>query len=298
MSKRSSVYSGFLNLYKPECPGSQALLGPVKRATGTRRVGHAGTLDPFASGVLPVAVGRSTRLIDRLHTFPKTYVADVRLGVATTTGDPEGEVAERCPVPELSGERVETVLSRFTGEIEQVPPAYSAIRVGGRRAYELARAGESVDLKPRVVIVHALSLLSLGEDRFSIEVSCSTGTYVRSLGMDIACALGTVGYLTRLVRTRVGPFRLEDTVTLERVQDAASRLAMEEVLSPPDVVLADLQAVTLDSQEVDLVMRGAPVPVGSPPPEGTMVRAYTEDGGILALLESSGGSLQPRLLLK
>ncbi|MDP9379124.1 MAG: tRNA pseudouridine(55) synthase TruB [Chloroflexota bacterium] len=286
-------------LYKPVGPGSQSLLGSVRRLAGTRRVGHGGTLDPFASGLLPVAVGRATRLVDRLHSFPKTYEAQLRLGLETDSLDLEGEVQTAADVPALTESQVRSCLSSFVGALEQTPPAYSAARIGGRRAYEIARAGGVVDLAARTVEIHELALLGLAGDTLTFQVTCSSGTYVRSLGRDIAAALGTVGHLTRLVRTRVGPFRLEDALTAPEMHEAARTLGFDKVLIPPDMLLRDTPAMLLTGQQADAVRNGAPLTHAFSVPPGTSVRAYEEDGALLSLLSvSEEGSLSPTFLLK
>ena len=291
--------TGFVVLYKPVGPGSQGLLGAVKRLAGTRRVGHAGTLDPFASGVLPVAVGRATRLVDQLHTFPKTYRAVVRLGIETSTLDVEGEVTRREQPPRLTPEAVGEALAAFVGTIRQAPPIYSAAKVGGRRAYELARAGAEVELDDREVTIHALTLLSLSEDRLAMEVCCSTGTYVRSLGRDIAAALGTVAHLSRLVRTRVGPFGIDGALTADEMVAIAGRLGLDAVLHAPDEVLLDLPAVALSPEECVAAVQGRLLPWSSDRPGvGQRVRAYDGGGRLLCLLERTKDGLAPRLLLQ
>jgi tRNA pseudouridine55 synthase len=294
-----SALSGFLLLYKPVGPGSQALLGAVRRLAGTRRVGHGGTLDPFASGLLPVAVGRATRLIDRLHSFPKTYEAELRLGIETDTLDLEGRVLRRVGVPELSEPEVDGCLSRFVGLSQQLPPAYSAARVGGgRRAYDAARAGEAVELEARQVEIHQLSRLSLQGDRLRFRVTCSSGTYVRSLGRDIAAALGTAGHLTRLVRTAIGPLALVEAQTVAEVEATARELGFDRLLLPPDVLLVQTPALVSGEAETQRVLQGAPLLPGVAIPPDAPVRAYEPDGTLLALLSGASGGLAPKLLLK
>ena len=296
-SGKFSSPSGFVLLYKPVGPGSQSLLGSIRRLAGTRRVGHGGTLDPFALGLLPVAVGRATRLVDRLHSFPKTYEAELRLGIETDTLDVEGEVLSEVDPPPLVEAEVRRRLDGFLGVREQIPPAYSAARVAGRRAYDLARAGQEVALAPRTISIHELSLLGLGADRLTFRVRCTSGTYVRALGRDIALALGTVGHLTRLIRTGVGPFRLGDALTVAEVQGLVARFGLGRALLPPDALLEDLPCVGLTEPEVALVLNGAMVPHDGLP-SGTRVRAYGGDGRLLAVLEAMQSGLRPRLLLQ
>lgn len=294
----SSPVSGFVLLYKPVGPGSQKLLGIVRRLAGTRRVGHCGTLDPFASGLLPVAVGRATRLVDRVHQFPKTYEADLQLGVETDTLDLEGAPNQLAGIPPLlSPEEVEVCLQRSRGPIRQIPPAFSAARIGGLRAYQLARAGQDPTIAPRSVEVYDLSLTSMSTTAIGFRVTCSSGTYVRALAKDIAQALGTNGHLTRLVRTDIGPFSLRQAITSEELERLAAGEGIPSVLLSPDVLYPLSPAVVLSDDQAALVRNGAPIPSSHSLPIGTMVRAY-EDGELLALMASEEATLTPTLLLK
>jgi tRNA pseudouridine55 synthase len=202
---------GFLVLDKPPGVSSAAALNPVKRRFGKgTKVGHAGTLDPFATGCLVALVGRATKLSDRVMQSPKGYLADLHLGATTATLDPESPVEPGPPVPLLTRADVEAVLARFVGTIEQKPPAFSAMKVAGRRAYDLARRGDLVDLPARPVRVDRLTLLDLADDRLTLHMTVGKGFYVRSLARDVAQALGTTGYLTALRRTHVGPFQADN----------------------------------------------------------------------------------------
>lgn len=209
--------SGVLNVDKPAGMTSAAVVGRVKRLLprGTK-VGHAGTLDPFATGVLVVLVGKATRLAEQFMSEPKQYEAAVKLGATTETLDPDSPevIVPEAPVP--SREQVETALKQFIGEIRQMPPAYSALKIGGKPAYALARAGKEVKLEPRPVRVYAMELLAYEYPRVDLRIDCGRGTYIRSIARDLGIALGSAGYLTSLRRTRVGPclaaqaHRLED----------------------------------------------------------------------------------------
>lgn len=295
--------AGFLNVYKPVGPGSQSLLGPIKRLVGSRRVGHAGTLDPFASGVLVVAVGRATRLIDSVHAFPKSYRAELRLGVETSTDDIEGELLSRDAGPLPTRTQVEAILPEFVGEIQQTPPAYSALKVGGRRAYDVARTGGDLQLAPRTVRIHSVRLLNgdgsvEGGDRLVLAVRCDSGTYVRALGRDIAHRLGTVGHLTALVRTAVGPFHLQDAFTTSELVAAAEKCGLERVLIPPHRALEGLPAVVLSDEEASRLRAGASVaaPVGVD--GGESLAAYDGGGRLIGLCRPRGGRLALSLLLE
>ena len=212
----------------------------VKRVRGalTRRLGlkkllirHAGTLDPLATGVMIICTGRATKLIDNLQAGVKEYEASIALGATTPSFDLETEIDARYPVEHITEELVRDVLSRFTGRIEQIPPAFSACKVDGKRAYELARKGREVDLKPKVLVIDSIELLSFARDSISIRVVCSKGTYIRALARDIGAALGSGGHLTALRRTRVGDARIADCLTMDQ---AAELIRCVEIEMPDD----------------------------------------------------------------
>ena len=211
--------SGILNIDKPAGVSSARVVAQVKRMLprGTK-IGHAGTLDPFATGVLLLLVGKATKLCERLMSEAKQYVATVKLGATTETLDPETpEVVRRGVVP-VTREQVEQVLPRFVGEIEQMPPVYSALKIGGRPAYQLAREGEAVELKTRQVKVYGIELLRFEWPELELKIDCGRGTYVRSIARDVGAALGTDGYLTALRRTKVGGFSADAAVTVDVLQ--------------------------------------------------------------------------------
>ena len=212
-----------------------------------RRVGHAGTLDPMATGILPVFVGRATRGVEFTEEYDKEYVAGLKLGVITNTQDTSGEVLERRPVT-VGREEVEGILKEFTGPIDQIPPMYSAIKINGKKLYELARKGKEVERKARRITIEELELLEqVGEDEYLLRVSCSKGTYVRTLCHDIGAALGCGATMSSLRRTRVGPFR--EGMTLERVQQAAAQERAGELLTPVDSCFVQYPAVTVSERE-------------------------------------------------
>lgn len=211
--------NGFLVVDKPPGLTSHDVVAIVRAVTGLPKVGHTGTLDPFATGVLPLALGRSTRLIQFLDESLKVYDATIRLGSATDTGDPTGKVVRSAPVPELDADAVDAVLASFLGERMQEPPAYSAVKVQGRPLYSYARSGESVKAAARPVTIHAIERLSLGEGVLRVRISCSRGTYARVLADEIGVALGTCGHLEALCRDRSGPFVLSDAVSIQRIAD-------------------------------------------------------------------------------
>ncbi len=245
--------NGIIIMDKPEGWTSMDVCAKLRGMFREKRVGHAGTLDPMATGILPVFIGRATRGVEFTEEYDKEYIAGLKLGVVTNTQDTTGEVLETKPVT-VSREDVERVLQQFTGEIDQIPPMYSAIKIGGKKLYELARKGKEVERKARRITIAELELLEqLGEDEYRIRVSCSKGTYVRTLCHDIGAALGCGGTMSSLRRTRVGPFR--EGITLEAVQQAANEERALELLSPVDGCFAELPAVTATEREEQKFIR-------------------------------------------
>lgn len=224
------MISGILNVNKPPKTTSQTAVTIVKRALNVSKAGHAGTLDPDATGVLLVCLGRATRLFDALQAHDKEYVGTVRLGIATTTDDAAGETLSQRDVPELDRAVVESVLERFRGEIDQIPPMVSALKHEGKRLYELARKGIVVERPPRRVTVRALELAAVEPPRLRLRVVCSRGTYVRSLARDIGDALGCGGHLESLERTRCGAYRIEDAMPLRDVVECPDE-ALRRIVS-------------------------------------------------------------------
>nr|WP_314808733.1 tRNA pseudouridine(55) synthase TruB [uncultured Selenomonas sp.] len=238
---------GFINVLKPTGLSSHDVIDIVRRIFKQKRVGHAGTLDPAAAGILPVALGRAARLVEYMEGADKSYRAEIAFGYATDTGDVYGEVVESVENPMLpSEEELRRVLGQFVGEIEQLPPAYSAIKVGGQRAYDLARQGAEVEIKARTVRIDRLELLRVdaARARILLDVDCAKGTYIRSLCTDIGAAMGLPATMRFLLRTRVGGFTLDDSYTLEELAEAGA-----DALRAPDTAL-DLPVYELDPQRV------------------------------------------------
>ncbi|GLR48112.1 tRNA pseudouridine(55) synthase TruB [Sphingomonas astaxanthinifaciens] len=252
--------SGWIVLDKPVGLGSTQAVSAVKRALRTAgeaktKVGHGGTLDPLASGVLPIALGEATKLAGRMLDATKTYVFTVAFGTETDTLDLEGTVvATSDHVPTAS--EVEAVLPRFTGPIAQVPPAYSALKVDGRRAYDLARSGEEVALASRDVTIHELRLISASGAEATLLANVSKGTYIRSLARDIAQALGTVGHVTMLRRIKAGPFGLEQAISLDFLDDCAKGGSLDGALLPLQAGLDDIPAFPVTPEEARLLRFG------------------------------------------
>jgi tRNA pseudouridine55 synthase len=237
--------TGFVLVDKPRGPTSHDIVDIVRRAFGVRRVGHAGTLDPPASGLLVVAIGPVTRLLRYVQHLPKTYDVTAVLGVRTTTLDAEGEVVSRCPV-DSTPDAVREAASRFVGETRQRPPAVSAVKVGGERAYKRAARGEDVELEPRSVTVHSFEILRTSTDAFDARIVCSSGTYVRSLVADVGDVLGCGAHVEHLRRIAIGELSVRDATKVDRIDVSALR-PVEEVLRHIPVVRVDAQA-TIDAR--------------------------------------------------
>jgi tRNA pseudouridine55 synthase len=211
------VITAFLVVDKPPGLTSHDIVAAVRACTGVAKVGHTGTLDPFATGVLPLALGGATRLIQYLDESIKVYDATIRLGAATDTGDPTGKVVREAPVPDLDEGRVRSVLASFVGKRMQRPPAYSAVKLEGRPLYSYARKGETPEVAPRPITLHAVDLVALSPPFLRVSITCSRGTYARVLADEIAVALGTAGHLDALVRPRSGPFLLDDALSMDQL---------------------------------------------------------------------------------
>jgi tRNA pseudouridine55 synthase len=296
---------GILIVDKPIGPTSHDIVGLVRRLAATKRVGHGGTLDPFASGVLPLFLGRGTRVVEFHLAERKRYRATVCFGASSSTDDLDGELTP-SPGPAPSREAVEAALPGLTGPISQRPPAYSAIKVGGRRAYALARAGEAVTLTDRQVTIHELSLTSWdGTDADRpiaiLDVACSAGTYVRALARDLGDCLGNAAYLGALRRTAAGPFSEADAVSLDAVRAAAADAsgAIAGLLRPIDTGLERFPEVVLAVSEVEAIARGQFVrPSAGFEPGAERYRLRAPDGALAAIaIEAPGGRLAPDKVL-
>jgi tRNA pseudouridine55 synthase len=281
---------GFLNIDKPAGMTSHDVVARVRRlvARGVK-VGHAGTLDPAATGVLPVALGHATRLIEYLGDARKGYSGLVRLGVTTDTDDAEGAVTASAPVPPLSPEQIEAAVAPLRGAIMQVPPMYSALHHNGQRLYDLARAGKTVELEARPVQIDELCWELAGHDALAITVVCGKGTYIRCLARDIGAALGCGAHLAALRRTFVGPFNGVDAVALAALQ--ADPAGLPSLLMPPEAALASWPVARLDPERERRVRNGMSVEIADA--TGEYVRALDADGALLAVLRHEGGAWRP-----
>lgn len=253
---------GVIVINKPKGYTAHDIVGILRKKLNIKQIGHAGTLDPNATGVLPILVGKATKISKYLIEHDKTYVAKLKLGEKRTTGDSEGEVVERMPVEQYDIELVKTILSSFIGKQEQVPPIYSAIKVQGKKLYEYARAGQDVEIKKRNIEIYNIELIDLENDEITFEVSCSKGTYIRTLCEDIAVKLGTVGYMKELNRTRVNDFTLNDTVKIDDDINNARIFTIEEIFKNSlNIILNDkelqafLNGVKLERKFNDCVVK-------------------------------------------
>ena len=290
---------------KPPGPTSHDVVALVRRLANTRRVGHGGTLDPFASGVLPVFLGRATRLVEYHLADRKAYRATICFGASSTTDDLGGDLTPASgSVP--GGAAVAGQLGSFVGALEQRPPAFSAVKVAGRRAYAMARAGEQPDLPARRVTIHRLDLVSWDETDPErpvavVDVECSAGTYVRSIARDLGAALGSAAYLGALVRTASGSFTLDDALSFDQLRAAAADdpSGVVALLRPPDAGLESIPAVTLGEEDSERLVVGQRValPAASSSAGAQVVRVMSERRGLIAMAHVVGGALAPDKVL-
>jgi len=280
----------WLLLDKPGGISSNAALQRAKRLYGAAKAGHAGTLDPLASGLLPVLFGEATKFSGFLLDAEKGYLADVRLGVTTATGDAEGEVLQRRPV-QVADEQLHQALARLRGAIEQVPPMYSALKHRGRPLYELARQGTEIERAARRVVISELELLARRGDVLSLRIRCSKGTYIRSLAMDLGTALGTGAHLTALRRTAAGGYGVAEAVTLDALE-VMDEPARERLLLAPQALLRDLPRVALDTEAARRFANGQAV-AGRGGPSGRW-QVFDDTGRLLGVgTLDPGGELRP-----
>lgn len=275
-----------LNLNKPAGLTSRDAVNQVQRMVRPAKVGHAGTLDPLATGVLVICLGQATRLIEYVQRKPKRYHGTFLLGRESDTEDVEGEVRELPSPPLPTRADIEGSLPQFLGEIEQRPPVYSALKVGGRRAYDLARRGEQVDLAPRKIQIHSLRVLAYEYPQLQLDIECGSGTYVRSLGRDLAFALGTGAVMSALSRTAIGEFRLEEACRLEQLYPET----LESLLLPPTMAVSSLPSICVNAEEALRLEQGKTIEnrFGA---DGAEVAVQDEQSRLIAIAESRGTSL-------
>jgi tRNA pseudouridine55 synthase len=271
----------------------------LRRLLRAPKMGHGGTLDPGATGVLPILIGEATKLTPYLVDLDKEYLATVRLGIVTDTQDLSGTTLERRPVPALQRSDVERALGSFVGTIRQVPPMYSALHHAGQRLYELARKGLEVERSPREVMVHAIALESMALPDLVIRVRCGKGFYVRALAADLGAALGPGGSLASLQRTRVGPYCLEAAVPWETVREARDGGLLWPQLLPPDSALIGMSELRLADAPARAFLHGqaVEVPGAAEPGDGALLRVYGPDGAFLGIGSRRGSRVKPDRLL-
>jgi tRNA pseudouridine55 synthase len=287
--------NGFLNIKKPRGWTTYDCVRHVKKTLNVQKVGHAGNLDPHATGVVVIGIGKATKLLPYVMDLEKVYIADVKLGLLTDTWDITGEVIQKKPVPEITKEKLEKVLKEFEGEIEQTPPPYSAVRKGGKRLYELARQGILVTPKTKKVFIKQISLLDMRKNGFTIRVTCSKGTYIRALAKDVSERLGTVGVIENLLRERVGHFYIKEAI------DPNDDLMKN--LKPLDYGVLHFGEVSLKNEAVQQFEKGVPIPFTSflrfsaNLKRFSFVRVYDEERNFIGIGQIDVDTLNPRKVL-
>ena len=297
---RGKAIHGWIIIDKPGGLSSNAVVGRVRRLTGAAKVGHAGTLDPMATGVLPMALGEATKIVSYLMDGAKAYRFTVRWGEQRNTDDAEGEVVATSDARPAK-EQILVVLGNFIGDIEQVPPVFSAIKIEGKRAYALARADQAPEMKPRTIHIEDLKLLSVVDaDHAEFEAVSGKGAYMRSLARDLGTALGTVGHIAQLRRIAVGPFDEKQAISLDKLESLRHSAPLSEHLLPVETVLDDIPALALTETEARKLSQGQAIPVlpvASRSPlknigQGDVVRVMAE-GRLVALAKINGGEIRP-----
>ena len=287
---------GIILLDKPAGYSSNQAVQKVRWLFQARKAGHTGSLDPFATGMLPICLGEASKTAGFMLNASKTYIAAAFLGKATVTGDIEGQISREMKVPDLNDEQINVVLNKFLGEIEQIPPMYSALKHQGQPLYKLARAGQEVARKARLVTIHSLELLNWAPPILEFRVYCSKGTYIRTLAEDIAEKLGSCAHLQSLRRLDVEPFREKDMITLEELLARAEAETLDDCLLPVDSGLTDWPSVTLDEVSANRFCHGNPVETACD--QVGLVRVYGPGSRLLGLAEvTSGKCLKPKRIM-
>ncbi|MDE2356518.1 MAG: tRNA pseudouridine(55) synthase TruB [Alphaproteobacteria bacterium] len=298
--RKGEAISGWICLDKPRGLGSTPAVGRLRRLFNAQKAGHAGTLDPLADGVLPIALGEATKTIPFMTEAAKTYRFTLAWGESTTTLDAEGETVATSDV-RPTAEAVAAALGAFVGEVWQTPPAFSALKINGARAYDLAREGQDVELAPRQVRIDALAVVAAPDpDHITLEMDCGKGVYVRAVARDLAAALGAEGHVCALRRTRVGPFRASNGITLETLDALCHRDALLEALLPVETALDDIPALAVTDEDAFRLMQGRQVvllprqaePLMGRLPASRIVSAHSR-GRLVALCEARAGALTP-----
>lgn len=285
---------GILVIDKESGWTSHDVVAKVRRVIGERKVGHTGTLDPAATGVLPICVGAATKIIEHLQDAGKTYHAEIVLGITTDTDDQDGMIVAEAAVPSLDAADIERALDPFRGDIAQIPPMYAAIKQGGRKLYEIARAGETVERAPRQVRIETLALLAWESPTIRLLIDCSKGTYIRAIARDLGAALGCGAHLARLSRLRTGPFFLDQALTLGEFERAFAETPWPELALHPDAALLDWPVIVLDEAATLAWRQGKDLGLGRGTPD-ERCRAYSTDGDWLGLgrFDAERGAWRP-----
>jgi tRNA pseudouridine55 synthase len=281
---------GILNINKPQDLTSFSVVAMVKRISGERHTGHAGTLDPLATGVLPVCLGQATRVIEYLFDEKKTYRAQIELGIVTDTYDSTGKIIRTGDTSGITREMVESALAGFRGTILQVPPMYSAIKYHGKPLYTLARSGIEIERKPRKAQIYSLDIIDWQSPVVTLDIVCGKGTYIRSLAHELGEALGCGAHMKGLIRLRVGPFSVENALTLPCLEEAFRCGYGEKYLYPADFVLSSFNALVINQEQQRLMIHGMPIAAAEFSLTASAVfspnercRVYTEDGSFLGM---------------
>jgi tRNA pseudouridine55 synthase len=281
------MLSGILNINKPAGITSFAAVDKVKKLTHERHVGHAGTLDPAATGVLPIAFGQATRLIEYLADSTKVYCAGIELGISTVTYDGSGEIISRKDPSGISEVMVKAALASFQGVIQQVPPMYSALRHNGERLYRMARAGIEIERPPREVNIYRIEIIDYTNPFLTVEIECGKGTYIRSIANDLGEKLGCGAYMKELIRQRVGPFEIADALSLDGLAEACRYGFWECYIYAPDTVLLQQPAAVLNWDKEDAVRKGQKLALATRIQfaDGDIVRTYSPDGRFIGIIK-------------
>ncbi|NLM51806.1 MAG: tRNA pseudouridine(55) synthase TruB [Firmicutes bacterium] len=285
---------GILNILKPAGMTSHDVVVFIRRLTGVRKCGHTGTLDPGAAGVLPICVGQATRIAEYCLEMEKSYRAEITLGTATDTEDASGTVLKQKEVGSYTEAQIDAVLKSFLGWRLQTPPMYSAVKIAGQKLYERARKGETIPRPARQIHIFKVTFLSYRENKIMFDVTCSRGTYIRTLCREIAEALGTVGHMSFLLRTKVGPFTLQEAYTLEELCQLHEKNNLKEALLPLDTALYHLPAINLDTKAAKAIKNGRAVPIDSKTHDSPLFRVYGPKQEFLALAKVSKNMLLPQ----
>jgi len=287
---------GYLVIDKPAGWTSFDVVARARRLLGEKRIGHAGTLDPAATGVLPLAVGMATKTLEFLNDASKTYLAEITFGIETDSHDIEGRVTRTAGTEELTADGIEAALACFRGPGEQVPPMHAAIKVGGQKLYDLARRGEEIPRSPRPVTFHDLEMLEWSPPAATLLVDCSKGTYIRALARDLGTALGTGAYLSNLVRLRAGPFHLCQAVTIDELTQIELPWAWPWVAVHPDIPVQRWPALILDEDDSRRWRQGSPIPADCKSKVSGSIRVYDAEGDWLGTGDATpdGSACRPR----